>query len=316
MARWKTAWLLRKTIKKYKPDVVHFLVEPYTLAVPALETVLTMPPWAMNLHGTYVVQPFASRILRPVFARVYAHCHGFFVCSEYTRMRALKGITEYIGTALARSVDARMFPFRLGIDVPPAEQAAGRGKEKHILFVGEVKPRKGVLELIQATIAYHIIATVPWRLDIIGGFKEGDPYIQELRALIQKHHLEKNIILRGHMSDAELKDAYSKADLFMMLSKNDGLHFEGFGLVFLEANSRGIPTIGSNDSGCKEAIDEGKTGYAVDVRDSEKIAEKMQWVLEEQKIKSEDCIAWAKKHSLKQQAESAVAMYKALLKQP
>ncbi len=314
IARLKTAWLLRKFIKKYKPDIVHFLVEPYTLAVPALNRFSALPPWVMNLHGTYVVQPFVvNATLRRIFTNVYDQCHGFFVCSEFTKAQALLGVREYASEHLAKKIERRMFPFRLGIEDTATEPSPHTHKEKRILFVGEVKPRKGVKELIQATIAYHVIAEKPWRLDIIGGFKETDPYVQELRALIERSHLSKSIMLRGHVSDAELKEAYGNADLFMMLSKNDGRHFEGFGLVFLEANIRGIPTIGSDNSGCREAIDEGKSGYAADVQDSEGIAERIQWILEEDRIKKEDCIAWAKKHSLEQQARSAVEMYEKVL---
>ena len=59
-----------------------------------------------------------------------------------------------------------------------------------------------------------------------------------------------------------------------MLSINDGKAFEGFGLVFLEANAKGMPCIGSINCGAEEAILNGKTGYIVDPYNFKEVAQK------------------------------------------
>jgi phosphatidylinositol alpha-1,6-mannosyltransferase len=81
-------------------------------------------------------------------------------------------------------------------------------------------------------------------------------------------------------------------------------------LVFLEANARGIPVIGSMDSGCKEAIAEGVSGYAVDAFDPMAIAERLQWILVDKRIAPEECKAWAQRHSIDQQVDSIAQVYR------
>ena len=94
-----------------------------------------------------------------------------------------------------------------------------------------------------------------------------------------------------------------------MLSKPEGIHFEGFGVVFLEANIRGIPTIASNSSGTREAVKEGVSGFVVDPDNPQEVSERMQWVLEGNKVKADDCIAWAREHSVDQQVATFEEVY-------
>lgn len=98
-----------------------------------------------------------------------------------------------------------------------------------------------------------------------------------------------------------------------MLSKTDGIYFEGFGLVFLEANAHGIPVIGSRDSGCAEAIDEGKSGYVVDAFDQKMIVERMHWVLDEKRIDRAECRRWAEFHSISKQVDQIEMCYRSVL---
>ncbi len=71
MALLKTAVALKKAIKEVRPDVVHFLAEPYVLACPS-----GMPPWVMNLHGTYAALPFIKPLVRPLADRAFRFLSG------------------------------------------------------------------------------------------------------------------------------------------------------------------------------------------------------------------------------------------------
>ena len=52
-------------------------------------------------------------------------------------------------------------------------------------------------------------------------------------------------------------------------------YHEGMSNVLLEASAMGRPVITSNIPGCKEAVDEGKTGFLCQVKDEESLYEKM-----------------------------------------
>jgi phosphatidylinositol alpha-1,6-mannosyltransferase len=74
--------------------------------------------------------------------------------------------------------------------------------------------------------------------------------------------------------DEDLPDLYAISDVFVMpsreiLEEND---VEGFGVVFLEANACGKPTIGGQSGGVQDAVVDGITGLLVDPNNPEELA--------------------------------------------
>ena len=64
--------------------------------------------------------------------------------------------------------------------------------------------------------------------------------------------------------------------LSIMMDFNLFVHpsrWEGFGLVFLEAMTVGVPIIGTNVGAIQEIIDDGRTGILVKVDDSDALAQ-------------------------------------------
>jgi glycosyltransferase involved in cell wall biosynthesis len=309
----KTALAIRKSVKKFQPDIIHFAVETYALGMPLVRYFLRLPPWIIVMLGTYTVQPLYLWNTRWLMRRVYQQCDSFPVCSEYTKGQYLNAIEETCGTSLRSRVEDRSPLFRLGIVPPDSHNGKKTGTVKRILFVGGVKPRKGVLDLIKGLRAYAEVSTVPFHADIIGALNEKSDYTRRIREEIVEGELTDVVTLHGHASREMVDKAYANADVFIMLSKPDGLHFEGFGVVFLEANILGIPTIGPDGSGCKEAVDEGVSGFTVDPEDPKAVATRLQWILENSKIEPQDCITWAARHSVDQQVASYEAVYISIL---
>lgn len=79
---------------------------------------------------------------------------------------------------------------------------------------------------------------------------------------------------RGMLNAEDLCKLYQQSDVFILLS-----FYESFGLVYLEANACGIPVIGSNVGGTKEAIDDGVTGFVVSLDNENEIYEKTKLLL-------------------------------------
>jgi phosphatidylinositol alpha-1,6-mannosyltransferase len=72
--------------------------------------------------------------------------------------------------------------------------------------------------------------------------------------------------LLGRVSDDSLPDLYGAADIFVMACRDRwlGLEQEGFGIVFLEAASCGVPQVAGRSGGASEAVIDGETGFVVD----------------------------------------------------
>jgi len=91
--------------------------------------------------------------------------------------------------------------------------------------------------------------------DIVG---DGDAR-PGLETLAQQMGAAEAVRFHGLVSEADLRQHYAQASLFIMPSRA-----EGFGFVFLEAMAHGLPTIGGNMDATPEVIVDGETGLLVD----------------------------------------------------
>jgi glycosyltransferase involved in cell wall biosynthesis len=69
----------------------------------------------------------------------------------------------------------------------------------------------------------------------------------------------------GHRRDVE--DLYAASDVFVLAS-----HREGFPRSAMEAAAMGLPVVVSDIRGCRQVVDDGKTGILVPVRDGHALA--------------------------------------------
>ncbi len=114
------------------------------------------------------------------------------------------------------------------------------------LHIGDLSPRKGSLELVQAfAAAKSTLSGISVQLVVLGG-RSTDPY-REYRANLDAEIARlglivgKDIVLRGNVDGAQLVNAYHGADVFVFPSL-----IEGWGLVVLEAMAAGLPVIMSD----------------------------------------------------------------------
>lgn len=85
------------------------------------------------------------------------------------------------------------------------------------------------------------------------------PYYPELKEKIVEYSLQNNVFLLGKKNREDLHYYYSAADCFWLLSNYD----ECLPLVYLEAQSCGLPVIGRNKGGVIETIINEQTGFLV-----------------------------------------------------
>jgi glycosyltransferase involved in cell wall biosynthesis len=81
---------------------------------------------------------------------------------------------------------------------------------------------------------------------------------KRIKQLIEEYKVEGQVILTGFVDEAELSDHFLLADLFTLPSKK-----EGFGIVFIEALSCGLPVVCGNVDGSMDAIKNGELGQAI-----------------------------------------------------
>jgi phosphatidylinositol alpha-1,6-mannosyltransferase len=101
------------------------------------------------------------------------------------------------------------------------------------------------------------------------------PYEQALRKLAVELEVESHVRWLGFVSEEDLLQVYCASDLFVLCTRDapEERAVEGFGLVFLEAQSCGTPVIGTRSGGIPAAIHDGKGGWLIEQDDGQKLTD-------------------------------------------
>jgi glycosyltransferase involved in cell wall biosynthesis len=141
-------------------------------------------------------------------------------------------------------------------------QQINRLKEKYkisgtvLLFVGQIIPRKGIMELLAFWKKFESEHKEP-QLVLLGDgeqFKEASDYIKENNV--------KNIRLLGRVDYTEVSQFYAMADIFLIPTLEDN-----WSLVVPEAMSCGLPIICSTYNGCWPELVKPENGWVFDPLD-------------------------------------------------
>jgi glycosyltransferase involved in cell wall biosynthesis len=157
---------------------------------------------------------------------------------------------------------------------PPAE-AVARVRERYqlnhrfVLYVGNIKPHKNLVRLIEAFDELRAGDLEDVKLLIIG---DEISKLPALRRAVHRHKLHKHVRFLGYVPDDQLAVLYRLAAVFVFPSL-----YEGFGLPPLEAMASGTPVVTSNVSSLPEVV--GDAAVLVDPHDVDSIVAGLRSVL-------------------------------------
>jgi phosphatidylinositol alpha-1,6-mannosyltransferase len=137
-----------------------------------------------------------------------------------------------------------------------------------ILTLCRIDERKGIIQSLHALeIAAKNGVNFRWKIAGSG------PLLEKLKDELEQSQIKENVVLLGRVDDKLKGKLLSNSDLFLMPSYQVGKSLEGFGISYIEAASYGIPAIAGDVGGAPEAVINQQTGWCVDGRNSEEIAE-------------------------------------------
>lgn len=142
---------------------------------------------------------------------------------------------------------------------------------KVIGTVGRMVKEKGYLELFSAF--KKVLERFPDALLLIAGpqdFEKKDAIKPEIA---RQFGIGSNILFLGERTD--LDEIYPLIDIFVLAS-----HREGFPRTIIEASAEELPVIATDIRGCREIIENKKTGILFPLGDSEKLAKLIIFILE------------------------------------
>ena len=127
---------------------------------------------------------------------------------------------------------------------------------------------------------------IEWHIAGTGAF------LEPLKILAQKSVISKQVHLHGFVSDIDLPAFYNASDLFILATRQveHSTQVEGFGLVFLEAQSCGIPVIGTQTGGIPDAIEPENGGWLIEQDDEKELTGILKKIIENPSILQEQSV--------------------------
>jgi len=173
------------------------------------------------------------------------------------------------------------------IDAAEARKKCGFPFEgKILLCMGRIVKTKGYHRAIKALAAVKKVYDQPVSLVIVGGSstnrgQEEKEYLTELKALVSKLGLEKEVLFMPAVGHDKINEVLSAADVYLMSSEH-----EPFGLITIEAMGIGLPVIAANSGGSLNIVTHNQTGILADFHDSRRIAAYLLSLFKDQRLYS------------------------------
>ncbi|MBN2518230.1 MAG: glycosyltransferase family 4 protein [Candidatus Altiarchaeota archaeon] len=146
-----------------------------------------------------------------------------------------------------------------------------------LLSVCRLSKRKGLGHLLDA-IPKVLKKDKNVKLLIVGDGPERNALLSKAESL----GIQEDVVFAGAVPHDKLDAYYNISDIFVLPS----LH-EGLGIVFMEAMACGLPVVTTNNGGMVDVVEDGKTGFLLDVGDTEGLTKSLLKLIQDKKLRSE-----------------------------
>lgn len=225
----------------------------------------TKTPYTVILHGMDFTYAQKTPRKKKISGKILDQATAIICANNYT--------AELTRQLLKIDQQQKVIVVPPGIDSQLAadKQLVAEMKIKHnlnnavVLFsIGRLVKRKGFDNVIKAM--PEVLKSVPNLYYIIGGDGPDKIYLKELAKGID------HILFLGSITDKEKWAWLSLCDIFITVARDIDGDFEGFGIVYLEANLAGKPVIAGDSGGVRDAVQGAYSGILVDPENIDRIA--------------------------------------------
>ena len=153
-----------------------------------------------------------------------------------------------------------------------------------VLYSGAIMLRKRLLDLVEAIAGVR--ASVPDVRLRVAGAPSDVPYAAAVRERIAELDLEEHVSLLGALTPEQLAEEYRHAALYVLPS---GQETSPMGIG--EAMAAAVPVVATRTGGVPYLVDEGVTGFVVDVGDIDALGSRIAEVLGDEEGRAELSVA-------------------------
>ena len=216
--------------------------------------------------------------------------HGFGILSEPVRWRLREKIDRALFTICVslharsqamlwskRTCWPRLHVVHCGIEPNQITARHHQWRGQRLLFVGRFDHVKGLPLLLEA-FANLVERDPNLHLDLVGD----GPETSDLEALARELELSERITFHGYHSQAELRQDFALADVFVMTS-----FAEGIPVVLMEAMAQGVPVVAPRITGIPELVEDGVSGLLYTPGAVDQLVERIERLLVDAELRNE-----------------------------
>lgn len=259
-------------------------------------------PWVQGFVAAHLAHKYAKRYVQTTFGEIVPHREELvhrdkfgerykpFVRSVLEKADAIVALSqhcaseiEYAGVSRSRvnvmywGVDTKEYHPHL--DGTPARERLRLGNAPIVLFVGQIRPRKGPQILLDAAPA--LTRKFPDAKVVFAGPDYN--LVNQLKSKAAELGVAKNVVFAGAQSQVELLSLYAACDVFVFPTCTP---IECLGLSMIQAMACGKPVVGSRINGIPEVTLDGKTGFLVEPGNSAGISQRVAELLGDSSLRN------------------------------
>jgi glycosyltransferase involved in cell wall biosynthesis len=145
-----------------------------------------------------------------------------------------------------------------------------------LIAVGTLSRGKGQLEVV------HMLARMQaqhFRLHLVGDCVQNASYTEEIRALIQRSHLQETIMIHGSVPQQTLFELLPRCDLYLSPSS-----YESYSMATAEAVAHGLPVVAYATGAIGDWIEDGVNGMLIAPGKPERFSQALRRLLTERHV--------------------------------
>ncbi len=268
--KWIPAiFILIKTLTHKKMD--HILVG-HILPLGTVTYIVTRfmrKKYSVILHGMDFA--FALKIPRKmkIAKKVLRNAEHIICANSYVAKMVTDTFGEVLGSKINVVNPGIKTELRCDLNITRSIKEKFNLENKTVMFsVGRLVERKGFDMVIKSM--KTAIREVPELIYAIMGMGPDEERLKKIVA--ETEEIKNNVIFLNSASDEEKWAWMCACDIFIMPSRDIDGDFEGFGIVYLEANLAGKPVIAGDSGGVRDAVVHGETGLLVNPEEVQDIA--------------------------------------------
>ncbi|AFY55942.1 glycosyltransferase [Rivularia sp. PCC 7116] len=258
------AGIVANQIKRRQIEHLHNHIAEASGTVAMLAAKMGGFSYSFTLHGPYIFfKPYQWRLDEKIKRALFVSC-----ISNYARSQGM--------IFAPMEMWNKMHIIHCGVDPSLFDVVSHQQQGTRLLYVGRLAGAKG-LPILLESLAILKQQHPQIVLTVVGDGSDR----KELEDMTFKLGLSQNVEFVGYKSQAEVREYFQNTDVFVMSS-----FAEGIPVVLMEAMAAGVPVVATQIAGISELVEDSINGYLVPPGDSKVLAERIEDLLKDYKLRA------------------------------